>query len=109
MTLALLLGRDDKTGALKVVHGKGFLINSSFLNNDQLFSLVNGHSHDWRITASETKLHEVNLPPTAYVFNPARPSGWVRAKVDATGMTLELKALDQTHPEHGMTRTLSWR
>jgi 3',5'-cyclic AMP phosphodiesterase CpdA len=102
-----LIPGDQKIPIAGLIDGEAFLTLANRVPNVKAY--IYGHSHDWRITASETKLHEVNLPPTAYVFNPARPSGWVRAKVDATGMTLELKALDQTHPEHGMTRTLSWR
>ncbi|MEM7601257.1 MAG: metallophosphoesterase [Verrucomicrobiota bacterium] len=68
-----------------------------------------GHSHRWEVREDELDLHHINLPPTAYVFDKARPSGWVRATISPTGMKLELRALDQRHPEHGKIHDLAWR
>ncbi len=69
-----------------------------------------GHSHDWKTkTEAAGGFHEVNLPPTAYLFNPERPNGWVRATVSGEAMELELRALDPKHPQHGEKRTLAWR
>ncbi|MBL9151962.1 MAG: metallophosphoesterase [Verrucomicrobiales bacterium] len=70
---------------------------------------IYGHSHDWKMAVDAKGAHQVNLPPTAYVFNNARPNGWVRATVGAGGMTLELRALDPAHPEHGKPAELKWR
>lgn len=70
---------------------------------------VFGHSHRWSHQRDESGFHRVNLPPTAYVFDPSCPSGWVRATPDATGMTLVLSALDKEHPSHGETLRLDWR
>lgn len=68
-----------------------------------------GHSHVWQIKEGSDGLHEVNLPPTAYVFDEARPNGWVRATLSPTGIALELRALDPAHPEHGKVNDLKWR
>lgn len=68
-----------------------------------------GHSHRWHVAADDNGCHLVNLPPTAYVFDAQRPSGWVLATVTATGMTLELRSLDPDHPEHGIETRLAWR
>ncbi|MEM9017115.1 MAG: metallophosphoesterase [Verrucomicrobiota bacterium] len=68
-----------------------------------------GHSHFWRVKTSESGFHEVNLPPTAYVFDDAKPNGWVLATVDESGLSLELRALDPAHRQHGETKALSWR
>lgn len=68
-----------------------------------------GHSHRWGIEQDEDRVHRVNLPPTAYVFDETRPSGWVRATLSSTGMKLELRSLDTTHPSHGEIHDLAWR
>lgn len=69
-----------------------------------------GHSHDWKTrTDGKVGFHQVNLPPTAYVFKADRPNGWVRATLTAESMRLELRALDPEHPEHGKITTLAWR
>lgn len=68
-----------------------------------------GHSHDWKTKTPADGLHEVNLPPTAYVFKPERPNGWVRVQVTEGEMSLELRALDPEHPQDGESKTLAWR
>jgi 3',5'-cyclic AMP phosphodiesterase CpdA len=70
---------------------------------------IYGHSHTWLLKRGEDGLHESTLPPTAYVFNPSMPAGWVRASLTATGLALELRALDPAHPQHGETHRLAWR
>ena len=75
----------------------------------QVKGYLYGHSHDWKVATDPAGVHQVNLPPTAYVFRPDRPNGWVRATVSAKAMTLELRALDPEHPQHGKTKTLAWR
>lgn len=67
-----------------------------------------GHSHAWDIKTKNSGLHLINLPPVAYTFNKAMPSGWVSARVDAQGMDLELRSLDPTHPAHGKITRLAW-
>jgi len=67
-----------------------------------------GHTHNWSLTERDG-LHLVNLPPVAYVFGKGRPSGWVRADVNESGITLTLSALDKQHSQHGERHELAWR
>lgn len=69
---------------------------------------VFGHSHDWHTETDGNGVHRINLPPTAYVFRPERPSGWVKATVGESGLQLELRSLDRDHPQHGEVRELRW-
>ncbi|MDF1858633.1 MAG: metallophosphoesterase [Verrucomicrobiales bacterium] len=67
-----------------------------------------GHSHNWKVNPDSAKLHQINLPPTAYVFDESRPNGWVRATLSPTNLQLELRALDPSHGQHGDTHELTW-
>jgi len=69
---------------------------------------IHGHSHDWKYSAIED-LHVVSLPPTAYLFNPAKPNGWVHMRLLDNGATLEVRALNTSHREHGRVTELGWR
>lgn len=71
-------------------------------------ALIYGHTHNWEVKTKNSGLHHINLPPVAYVFNKERPSGWVTARVDAKGMTLELRSLNLAHPEHGGKKRIEW-
>jgi 3',5'-cyclic AMP phosphodiesterase CpdA len=74
----------------------------------QVKAYVYGHTHRWHIDQRDG-IHLVNLPPTAYVFDKSLPNGWVSATVKGGGMTLELRALNQQHPQHGKRVELAWR
>jgi 3',5'-cyclic-AMP phosphodiesterase len=69
---------------------------------------IYGHTHNWEVKTKNSGLHLINLPPVAYPFNLARPQGWVAARVDSKGISLELRSLDATHPEHGKITRLEW-
>lgn len=72
-------------------------------------ALFYGHTHNWQVkNGDKTGLHQVNLPPVAYVFGKDRPNGWVRASVRDDGMDLELRSLNPAHPEHGQRVSLAW-
>jgi 3',5'-cyclic-AMP phosphodiesterase len=72
-------------------------------------ALMYGHTHNWEVkNGDKTGIHQINLPPIAYVFNKERPSGWVRATVKDDGMDLELRSLNPAHPEHGQKVSLAW-
>lgn len=67
-----------------------------------------GHTHVWDVKTRKSGLHLINLPPVAYAFNKERPQGWVSARVDQHGMTLELRSLNLAHPQHGEKKRLEW-
>jgi DNA repair exonuclease SbcCD nuclease subunit len=76
----------------------------------QVKLLVFGHTHDWQIYDKQPDgLHRINLPPTAYVFKPDRPNGYVDCRLTDTGGTFKLVALDEKHPQHGQVVDLKWR
>ncbi|MEM7698036.1 MAG: metallophosphoesterase [Verrucomicrobiota bacterium] len=63
---------------------------------------ISGHSHRWEVSDSAAgRPSFISLPPTAYVFDPKRPNGWVLASFDAAGLQLRLSTLDENHPEQG--------
>lgn len=65
-------------------------------------ALFYGHTHNWEHRVHEaTGLHLINLPPVAYVFNKARPNGWVIARATPEQLELELRALNPAHDQHG--------
>lgn len=67
-----------------------------------------GHTHTWEIKSRKSGLHLINLPPVAYPFGKDQPQGWVSARVDHKGMTLELRSLNLAHPQHGEKKRLEW-
>jgi 3',5'-cyclic-AMP phosphodiesterase len=70
---------------------------------------IYGHSHTWLVKKRESGVHEINLPPTAYVFSPERPNGWVRATISKDRIDLELRCLEPSHPQHGEKQQLKFR
>ncbi len=74
----------------------------------QVKALIFGHTHDWRVSQRDG-IHMINLPPTAYLFIPSRPNGWVSAHLEEDRMTLNLHAFDKNHPEANQTHELKWR
>lgn len=71
-------------------------------------AMVFGHTHSW-FCARYKEIHLINLPPTAYLFQPNRPNGWVSATLKEDGLNLVLHALDKQHPENGQAVDLKWR
>lgn len=74
----------------------------------QVKAYVFGHTHHWDVSQRDG-LHAINLPPTAWVFDPAQPRGWVDVQLAADGATFQLLALDGKHPKHGEKAALKWR
>ena len=68
-----------------------------------------GHTHAWKLTKTSGRVNLINQPPCAYVFNKARPSGWVRLTLQDDAFSVELRALDQSHPQHGEKHTFESR
>ena len=71
-------------------------------------ALFYGHSHVWTYTKRQG-MHLVNLPPTAWLFMPALPQGWVDLRLGETGGVMELRCLDTKHHLHGERVDLQWR
>ena len=80
-----------------------------FIRHRQVKAFIFGHTHAWNISQQENGLHLINLPPTSYVFDPGRPSGWVRMTLARDGMEIELRSLDPKQPDHGKVKQLKWR
>lgn len=68
--------------------------------HEKVRAFLYGHTHNWAHSTGKQGLHLINLPPTAYVFNAARPNGWVAARAHADRMEFELRALNPAHDEH---------
>ncbi len=75
----------------------------------QVKAFVYGHTHRWHVHQDESGIHMVNLPPTAYVFKPEHPQGWVHAKLEEGGAKFELSCVDKAHKDHGQVADLKWR
>ena len=75
----------------------------------QIKAYIFGHSHSYGYKQASGGIHLVNQPPVGYLFNPALPNGLLRAQLAADSMTLELRALDKDHAQHGVAKTLAWR
>lgn len=67
-----------------------------------------GHTHTWRLT-EQGGLHLVNLPAVAYPFKATEVTGWTDCRLGDGGMSLEVRAHDPQHPEHGKLTRLRWR
>ncbi|TAK93590.1 MAG: phosphohydrolase [Verrucomicrobia bacterium] len=75
----------------------------------QVKAWIFGHTHAWGCRQDESGLHLVNLPPVAYAFKAGNPSGWIHATLTSRAMKLELRCVDQSHPQHGEKVELKWR
>ncbi len=80
-----------------------------FLKHRQVKAFIFGHTHVWSVARQENGIHLINLPPTGYVFEKGRPSGWVRFTLTEEGMDVELRSLDPQYPDHGQVKKLRWR
>jgi Icc protein len=67
-----------------------------------------GHTHTWKHW-DRNGLHMVNLPTTAYVFDPTEPAGWVDAHLSESALKLQLHAITPNHPSDGQVVELKWR
>ncbi len=112
--------RADKPAIIMVHHNPGLLGKVGGLRDTEaLFKIIRprkqvkiviyGHTHDWHIRQHESGIHLINLPPTAYVFEPEKPSGWVRAELGDDRMRIQLRCVNPKHPLNGETKTLYWR
>ena len=105
--------REDVIPSDKPIKISGLVDSDAFLDLirplSEVKAYVYGHSHNWATKKDANGIQQINLPPTSYVFDESRPSGWVRASISGTGIEMELRSLDPTHPQHGKKTSLSWR
>ena len=71
-------------------------------------AFIFGHTHEWRHWKLDG-IHFINLPTTAYIFDPEEPRGWVDVRLEKRGMSLRLESLDKTHSKHREKFFLRWR
>lgn len=74
----------------------------------QVKAFVFGHTHTWKV-AEKDGIHLINLPAVGYPFAKAEATGWVDAAFTATGVTLDVRAIDPKHAKHGAKAELTWR
>jgi 3',5'-cyclic AMP phosphodiesterase CpdA len=109
----------DKPALVLVHHNPGITDNiglkdsAAFLElirpRKQVKAYVFGHTHNWDVWRDDSGIHLINLPPVAYVFDAAKPSGWVHALLEPNGMTLELRCVGPAHKSQGQIVKLAWR
>jgi 3',5'-cyclic AMP phosphodiesterase CpdA len=75
----------------------------------QVKACIFGHTHVWKTWQDESGIHLINMPPVAYVFREADPSGWVQATLERNGMKLALRSVNPQHAAHGQAVPLRWR
>lgn len=119
--LAATLDANDAKPALIMVHHNPGLLGKvgGLRDTEALFKVIRqrrqvkavifGHTHDWHVRRDPTGIHLINLPPTSYVFEPERPSGWVRAIVKDDHMQIELRCVNPRHRDNGEVKMLEWR
>ncbi len=78
------------------------------LNHPRVRAYFYGHTHHWNVSqlssdVPSSQLQLVNLPPVAYVFDKAQPSGWVHGEVAGDLLKLKLNTLDESHSQNGET------
>lgn len=74
----------------------------------QVKALIHGHTHCWSLSVEEG-IHVINVPATAWVFDPKQPAGWLDVRLRKDGIDLKLNTLDKTHPANATTASLKWR
>jgi 3',5'-cyclic AMP phosphodiesterase CpdA len=71
-------------------------------------AVIFGHTHTYRINGRDG-IHLINLPAVAYPFAKTEVTGWVDANLRENGMSLEVRAINPQHPQHGRVTQLLWR
>ncbi len=67
-----------------------------------------GHTHAWHV-GKQGAVRLVNVPATAWLFDPRQPRGWLDVRFGDRGATLALSALDKKHPKHAERVELAWQ
>jgi hypothetical protein len=95
--LGIFHGLRDATALLEVAAG-----------HKQVRAYFYGHTHAWHVGKQGT-VHLVNVPATAWLFDPRQPRGWLDLRFGDRGATLVLHALDTRHPKHAQQVDLAWQ
>jgi len=74
----------------------------------QVKAVFYGHTHTWR-QSQKDGLHFINLPAIGYPFKAEELTGWVDCKLREDGASLDPRARDPQHPQHGKVVDLTWR
>jgi 3',5'-cyclic AMP phosphodiesterase CpdA len=74
----------------------------------QAKAYFHGHTHCWKKDL-QREIHAVNVPATAWLFDPKQPRGWLDLRLKTDGATIVMNALDKKHPKHGEKLELKWR
>ena len=111
--------RTDKPALVLAHHNPDRLVNIHGLTDTaRLFEVLvprrhvkayfYGHTHRWQV-GRESKVHLVNIPATAWLFEPGEPRGLLTAQLRPDGATVMLHCLDHHHAKHGDKVDLKWR
>ena len=76
------------------------------LERKHVKAFINGHRHSWSVRKHKG-LHVIGLPTTAYSFG-KNASGWVIARTEKTGMSLEFRTTNAKHADNGKKAKLTW-
>jgi 3',5'-cyclic AMP phosphodiesterase CpdA len=74
----------------------------------QVKAYFHGHTHCWKM-GQPREIHTINVPATAWLFDPKQPRGWLDLRLEKDGATIVMNALDKKHPKHGEKVELKWR
>ena len=111
--------RADKPALVLAHHNPDRLINiHGLIDTARLFDVLvprrhvkayfYGHTHCWQV-GHESKIHLVNVPTTAWLFEPGEPRGLLSVQLRADGATIVLHSLNPRHAKHGQRVDLAWR
>ena len=74
----------------------------------QAKAYFHGHTHRWKVDRQQG-IHTINVPATAWLFDPKQPRGWLDLRLEKSGATIVMNALNKKHPKHGERVELKWR
>ena len=89
--------RDGDGGALLDLMGK----------HKHAKAFFHGHTHQWKCSRWQ-QIHVVSQPAVGYYFGKGHAHGWVNMKLTDSGATLQLRCVNNKHPEHQKQQQLLW-